>query len=290
MNADPRAVIVHGGAGAFRDRSLTVYCAACRAAAMHAWAILAQGGSALDAVEAAVVVLENDPLFNAGIGSVLNSEGNVELDASVMDGASRRAGAVAAVPRIQNPVTLARRVLDDGRHVLLVGDGALQFARRAGIPECPDRMLVVPRQRQRWEEHQAADTGTVGAVAVDHDGGLAAATSTGGLLGKLPGRVGDSAIIGAGTYADDVAAVSCTGVGEAMMRTVLAKTTVDLRRSGLGVQASANAAMTLLRERTGADGGLIIVDEAGNIAWARNTAHMPVAWVRAAAPRPGSAE
>jgi beta-aspartyl-peptidase (threonine type) len=266
------AIIVHGGAGPIRDASLQPRLEGCKEAALVGWGILQRGGTALDAVEAAVVVLEDNPLFNAGTGSTLNSLGKSEMDAAIMEGASLRAGAVAAVRGIKNPVKLARRVMDDGRHVLLAGEGALLFARQIGVSEVSAETLIAEEQRKRWDEKH----GTVGAVALAATGQTAVATSTGGILNKLPGRVGDSALLGSGTYADETGGVSCTGHGEAIIRIVMAKTALDFLRSGLDPTEAANRAVTLLAEKTGSTGGLIIVDRQGRVGYARNTSHMPV--------------
>src|SRR2546429_93736 len=197
--------------------------------------VLLQGGSALDAAQAAAVVLEDDPSFNAGTGAALTSEGEVELDASCMDGRTLRAGAVACVKTLKNPILAARRVCDDTPHVLICGPGAEAFARECGIPEVANVSLITDRQRARWEELHAlalkegADSvrrkiGTIGAVAVDARGHVAACSSTGGTMYKRPGRVGDTPIIGAGTYADDnEAAASSTGLGEAILKVTMAR-------------------------------------------------------------------
>ena len=266
------AIIVHGGAGPIKDDSLAARLAGCKDAALAGWQILTQGGNALDAVEAAVIVLEDNPLFNAGTGSTLNSLGKVEMDAAIMEGDSLRAGGVAVVSGIKNPIRLARRVLEDGRHVMLAGEGALIFARRIGFPECPPESGIVERERKRWESKH----GTVGCVAIDSSGKLAVATSTGGIFNKLPGRVGDSPLIGCGTYADDYGAVSCTGHGEAIIRVVLAKSAVDLLKNGLDAQSAAKQAIELLAAKTESTGGLILIDRHGKIGYARNTTHMPV--------------
>jgi beta-aspartyl-peptidase (threonine type) len=266
------AIIVHGGAGPIKDDSLAARLAGCKDAALAGWQILTQGGNALDAVEAAAVVLEDNPLFNAGTGSMLNGLGKVEMDAAIMEGASLRAGSVAAVSGIKNPIKLARRILEDGRHVMLAGEGALLFAREIGFPECPPDALIVESERKRWESKH----GTVGCVAVDSTGKLAVATSTGGISNKLPGRVGDSPLIGCGTYADDYGAVSCTGHGEAIIRVVLAKSAVDLLKRGLDSQSAAKQAIELLTAKTESSGGLILIDRHGKIAYARNATHMPV--------------
>jgi beta-aspartyl-peptidase (threonine type) len=269
---DGAAIIVHGGAGKLPDADVPPRVDGCRDAARAGWTILSEGGSALDAAEAAVVALEDNPLFNAGRGAALNAVGEVELDASIMDGSQLTAGAIAAVQGIPNPVRLARAVLADGRHVLLAGEGARRFAHEKGIAECAPDALIVEAQRQRWERRH----GTVGCVALDDHGRLAAATSTGGMLDKLPGRVGDSAIIGAGTYADARGGVSCTGVGEAIIRTVLARTALDLLDEGLPPDHAAQRAVALLAERTGGEAGLIIIDRSGRIGCWHNAQRMPL--------------
>jgi beta-aspartyl-peptidase (threonine type) len=266
------AIIVHGGAGPIRDDSLPARLEGCKAAALAGWKIVEQGGSSLDAAEAAVVVLEDNPLFNAGTGSTLNSLGKVEMDAAIMEGTNLRAGAVAAVPGIKNPIKLARRILEDGRHVMLACEGALLFARQIGFPEIPADALIVERVKQRWESRH----GTVGCVALDSAGKLAVATSTGGTFNKLPGRIGDSPLPGCGTYANSYGAVSCTGDGEAIMRVVMARDAVQLLQAGLEPSEAANAAVAKLEQLTGSTGGLIVIDCHGQFGYARNTTHMPV--------------
>ena len=273
------SIIVHGGAGPIKDDSLPARLDGCKAAAHTGWQILQQGGSALDAVEAAVVVLEDNPLFNAGTGSALNSLGKVEMDAAIMEGQTLRAGAVAAVSRIKNPIKLARRVMEDGRHVLLAGEGASLFARQIGFPECASEALIVEREKRRWDSKH----GTVGCVAFDAKGDLAVGTSTGGIFDKLPGRVGDSPLIGCGTYADDYGAVSCTGYGEAVMRLALAKTAVDFLREGQEAEHAADQAIWDLATKLKSTGGIILIDRRGNVGYARNTTHMPVCSVTARA-------
>ena len=272
------SIIVHGGAGPIKDDSLTARLEGCKVAALAGWEILHAGGSAVDAAEAAVVVLEDNPLFNAGTGSTLNSLGQVEMDAAVMDGASLRAGAVAAVQGIKNPIKLARRVLEDGRHVLIAGQGASLFARAVGFPECDPAALIVESEKQRWDSKQ----GTVGCVAFDRDGKLAAATSTGGIFNKLPGRVGDSPLIGCGTYANKFGAVSCTGYGEAIIRVLMARGAVQLLQDGIEPTEAAGLALENLAELTGSTAGLILIDARGRIGFGRNTTHMPVCYVTAA--------
>ena len=274
-NAKP-AVIVHGGGGPIRDDSLPERLEGCKAAALAAWEIIAQNGSALDAAEAAVTVLENNPLFNAGTGSTLNQSGKVEMDAAIMDGDSLRAGAVAAIQRIKNPIKLARRVLEDGRHVILAGEGALMFAREVGFPECSPESLIAADERKRWSDKH----GTVGCVVSDANGKIAVATSTGGIFNKLPGRIGDSPLPGCGTYADDRGGVSCTGLGEAIIRVVLGKAAIDFLSEGIDPHAAARKSLELLEAKTGAQAGLIIIDCHGRIGYARNTTHMPVCFIR----------
>lgn len=284
------ALIVHGGAGAETADGRDELRQGMRDAALAGWQVLAANGRALDAVEAAVRFLEDHPRFNAGLGSVLTTAGTVEMDASIMEGDSLRCGAVAAVSRIANPITLARAILEDGRHVLLAADGALAFARAAGLPECPPEALITERQRQRWRERGAPATvgaGTVGAVALDRDGTIAAATSTGGVAGKLPGRVGDSALIGAGTYADStIGGVSCTGSGEAVIRVALGWRALDFLKEADDPDYAAKVAVDLLVEEGRGQGGLILLDWRGRPGFAHSTPLMPVAWMSPALAEP----
>lgn len=272
-NAHP-ALIVHGGAGCFADDEREPARAGCERAAAAGLRILRNGGSALDAVTAAVRVLEDDPLFNAGTGAALNRDGDVELDASIMSGHGLRAGAVAAVRGIANPIALARKLLEVGPAVLLVGNGAHAFAREQGFAFVPARALITPRQVARWR----AQHGTVGAVARDGHGHIAAATSTGGLWAKLPGRVGDSALIGAGTYADSYAGISCTGNGEAIVRAGLARMVALWLVAGMDAATAARRAVAWMGQTLAADVGLIAVDAQGSIGYARNTEAMAVAF------------
>jgi len=269
------SIIVHGGAGPIKDDSLSARLDGCKSAALVGWEILSTGGSAVDAAEAAVTVLEDNPLFNAGTGSTLNSLGQVEMDAAIMEGATLRLGAVAAVQGIKNPIKLARRVLEDGRHVLIVGAGASLFARDVGFPECDPAALVVASEKQRWDVKH----GTVGCVAFDQGGKLGAATSTGGIFNKLPGRVGDSPLIGCGTYANKFGAVSCTGYGEAIIRVMMARDAVQLLQEGIEPTEATVMALDNLEELTGSTAGLILVDGRGRIGFGRNTTHMPVCYV-----------
>jgi len=276
------ALIVHGGAGADPSQAQE-FRHGVRAAALAGWQVLAAGGAALDAVEAAVRALEDDPRFNAGRGSVLTRDGTIETDASIMEGDRLQCGAVAALPGVvANPISVARKVLESRRHVLLVGDGALAFARAAGIPECDPASLVTDRQRKRHAELARKPIvpggGTVGAVALDRNGTLAAATSTGGTSGKLPGRVGDSALIGCGTYADSsLGGVSCTGDGEAIIRVVLGHRALRYLKDADDPDYAAKVAVDLLVEEGGGQGGLILIDWRGRPGYATSTRLMPVA-------------
>jgi beta-aspartyl-peptidase (threonine type) len=280
---DGIAIVVHGGAGGRpRDAEHAERLRAGAAAAVEAGhAVLAAGGAALDAVEAAVLVLEDDPEFNAGRGAALTEYGRVELDASVMDGAERAAGAVAAVRGVRNPVRAARAVLAEGRHVLLVGAPATEFAATAGLDFEAETWFVTDGQRRALNRaaSSAAARGTVGAVARDARGHLAAATSTGGTAGQRLGRVGDSPLVGAGTWADDdTVAVSCTGHGESIIRAALAHE-VDalLRHRRLGLEQACDEAIARLA-RYGGDGGLIAVSARGEVAARFNAPAMSRGW------------
>ena len=266
------SIIVHGGAGPIKDDSLEPRLAGCEKAALAGWQIIAHGGAALDAVEAAVVMLEDNPLFNAGTGSTLNSLGKVEMDAAIMEGQSLRAGAVAAVSGIKNPIKLARQIMEDGRHVMLAGDGALIFARQIGFAQIAAESLISDRERKRWQSAH----GTVGCVAFDREGKLAVATSTGGIFNKLPGRVGDSPLLGCGTYASNYGAVSCTGHGEAIMRILMARGALEYLQDGVEPFAAAQRAVNDLQQLTGSTGGLILIEPSGRVAYARNISHMPI--------------
>jgi beta-aspartyl-peptidase (threonine type) len=271
------ALIVHGGAGADPADGREELREGVRAAALAGWRVLAQDGRALDAVEAAVRVLEDHPRFNAGRGSVLTSAGTVEMDASIMEGDRLECGAVGAVSRVANPITLARHVLEERKHVLLVAGGAHAFARSVGVPECDPASLITERQRARLAAH---GRGTVGAVALDRQGTVAAATSTGGMVGKRPGRVGDSALIGCGTYADStLGGASCTGSGEAIIRVVLARRALDYLKEADDPDYAAKVAVDLLVEEGRGEGGLILVDWRGRVGYAQSTPLMPVAWM-----------
>jgi beta-aspartyl-peptidase (threonine type) len=281
------ALAIHGGAGALPPRPLSSE----REQAFHqglaqalsaGQAVLERAGSALDAVEAAVTVLEDDALFNAAHGAVLTLDGTAELDAAIMDGDTLRAGAVAAVRTVRNPVQLARRVLEDTSDVLLVGEGAERFAEQTGLTRVPNDYFITPDRRQQLETLDELPFGTVGAVARDSAGRLAAATSTGGMNGKRPGRVGDSPVIGAGTYADNqVCAVSTTGHGEWFLRTVQAYDIVArMRYGGASLEQAVTASIEQRLPRLGASGGLIAVEPGGAVVIRYNTPAMFRASVR----------
>jgi beta-aspartyl-peptidase (threonine type) len=265
---------------------------------------LAGGGAALDAVEAAIIVLEDDPVFDAGYGSHLNLDGHVECDAIVMDGQTLRAGAAANLQHVKNPVRAARAILEHCPHMMLVGEGAERFAEQHGVELCKAEELVSEAEWQAWlkckkdshaaEHHRGHEQGTVGAVAMDRAGRLFAATSTGGTCCKLPGRVGDSPLIGCGCYADAQAGgVSCTGYGEAIMKVVMAKSATDFLRaqdsatsgealSGAGgATPAAEKAVRLLAARTAGTGGLILLDRHGQPGLAFNTPRMAYGYVEA---------
>ncbi len=267
-------IAIHGGAGVMRrDKPGAANRAGLERALEAGYEMLRTGRSAIDAVTAAVMVLEDDPLFNAARGGSLNSDGDVEMDASIMEGAKLRAGAVAAVRRIRNPVLAARAVMEKTRHVLLAGEGAERFARKHGLKlESPAYFRTARRSASLKRKNYH---GTVGAVALDADGNLAAATSTGGYTGKMPGRVGDSPIVGAGTYADNRAcAVSGTGLGEAFIRAAVAHDMcARMRYRGSSLAAAAAAALRNVAQ-LGGDGGLVAVDRRGNVAMPFNSEGM----------------
>lgn len=292
------SLMVHGGAGVLAAADDPVcarhYLDSLGSVLEAGRSILAEGGAALDAAEHCVALLEDDPLFNAGRGSVLNADGDVELDAGLMDGHTLAAGTVGAVPRIANPIRLARRVLEAGDAVLLVGSGALRFAAESGIAEVAGEDLVTLERRQEWMRVRGQEAvpgapdpaknesaGTVGAVARDLRGHLAAATSTGGRVNKPVGRVGDSPLIGAGVFADDQScAVSATGHGEELMRVLLAGTIANaVLNRGLDAAAAMDAGVRVLRDRVCGHGGAICIDREGRCAAGRTTPRMPHGWI-----------
>jgi len=271
------ALIVHGGAGADPASGREELRRGIRDAVAAGWAVLHQGGGAVDAVEAAVCSMEDNPRFNAGRGSVLTMEGTVEMDASIMEGDGLKNGAVACVTAMRHPISLARLILENGRHSFFAGEGAMARARALGMPFCDPEELITDTQRRRLE---SLIGGTVGAVALDRRGLIAAATSTGGTAGKLPGRVGDSALIGCGTYAESTSGgVSCTGDGEAIIRVVLARRTVDILKVAADPMHACQVAVDVLVEEGRGAGGLICIDWKGRLGWAHSTPLMPVGFM-----------
>ena len=282
MTSRVPVIIVHGGAGADPATGREELRVGIRDAVAAGWAVLAQGGGAVGAVEAAVCALEDNPRFNAGRGSALTSEGTVEMDASIMEGDGLRNGAVACVTAMRHPVSLARRILEDGRHSFFVGEGAMARARALGLPFCDPSELITDVQRERLERviESTAGGGTVGAVALDRRGLIAAATSTGGMAGKLPGRVGDSPLVGCGTYAESTSGgVSCTGEGEAIIRVVLARRAVEILKLAGDPMHACRVAVDVLVEEGRGNGGLICIDWRGRPGWAHSTPLMPVGFI-----------
>src|SRR5271165_7075887 len=289
LSANP-VILVHGGAWAIPDNVVEAHLQGVRAAAAAGFELLQRGGSCLDAVEAAVETMEDDETFDAGRGSFLNMDGRVQLDACMMDGATLRAGGVGCVEHIRNPIRAAKKILADSPHVYFVSEGAERFAQEHGLELCSNDDLIIPREVERLREAkqqgylQMPDEfgpmrshDTVGAVALDSDGNIAAGTSTGGTLNKAPGRVGDSSLIGCGCYADNrSAAVSTTGWGEPMMKLVLSKWAADRVEDGLAPQEAAQQALYYLKARLKGHGGIIIVDTQGRIGLTHNTPRM--AW------------
>jgi beta-aspartyl-peptidase (threonine type) len=275
------ALVVHGGAWAIPSDLKQPCRKGVLASLERGWNVLQDGGSALDACQEAIIQLENDPIFDAGLGSHLNRDGQIQMDAILMDGRTLKSGAVVAVERIRNPIRLARLVLDRSEHMLLAGAGAERFALENGLPLCDPNELITDREAQIWSQKsgKTANFGTVGAVAIDSQGNLASGTSTGGTFYKYPGRVGDSALVGCGCYADNSSgAVSCTGHGESMMKLVLAKSASDFILSGKSAQEAAAAAVSLLGNRTTGRGGLIIVDRDGRVGTSFSTPDMAYAF------------
>jgi beta-aspartyl-peptidase (threonine type) len=285
--------IVHGGAWDIPDDLLEAHRNGVRQALAIGWNILTNGGSAVEAVEKSVNFMEDDPTFDAGRGSFVNSIGEIELDASIMDGTTFRAGAIAAVQNIRNPISLARVIMDKSEHILLAGRGAVRFAEEHGITRCAKEDLLVGRELERWKEIQRSkksiDEGCFSEKdAARHrrcgcrrrNGVIASGTSTGGTPNKYPGRVGDSPLIGCGTYADSsVGGASCTGWGEAIIKVVLAKTVIDLMEyNGGDPAAAAKQAILRLEKKADGFGGVIVVNNSGVPAVAFNTPRMARAY------------
>ena len=296
------SLMVHGGAGALdsvKDNDTAVrYLESIRRVLEHGREILVLGGSALQAVETCASLLEDDPVFNAGCGSVLNEHGKVEMDAAIMDGRDLSAGAVAAIENIANPIQLARMVLSESEHVMLISEGAMRFADHCDMPRVPDNYFYTPDRVEQLEkarlqhkmmlDHDDSDAdsedqkyGTIGAIARDQFGNLAAATSTGGITNKRMGRVGDSPVIGAGVYADnETCAVSATGYGEEFMRSVIAKTIADfVYMKGMDARAATDAGIEYLTRKVQGRGGVIVIDGEGNCASGFTTKKMIHGWI-----------
>ncbi|MEM9119917.1 MAG: isoaspartyl peptidase/L-asparaginase family protein [Cyanobacteria bacterium P01_F01_bin.56] len=293
------SLMLHGGSGSLEDLQYEAGEAEFRQSIHTILAKgrqrLAQGDRAIDVVEYCVTLLENDPLYNAGRGSVLNAKGQVEMDAALMSGVDLRAGSVACVSEIKNPIALARQVLEHGKHVFLMGAGAIEFAKLCDLERCPKDYFITQARIEQLKAAKAAGRitldhervspseklGTVGAVARDVYGDLAAATSTGGLVNNHWGRVGDTPIIGAGVFADNEScAVSATGYGEEFLRTVLGKTiAMFVQWRGLDVAAAAQAGIDYLVDRVQGEGGVIVIDAAGRCASAQSTTGLICGWI-----------
>ncbi len=286
-------IVVHGGAWAIPDAACQAHQQGVERAAAAGWELLERGASSLDAVEEAVAVLEDDETFDAGRGSFLNRDGRAQLDALIMDGATLKAGGVGCVERLLNPVRAARVILEKSPHIYFVAEGAERFAAEHGIALVENSRLILPREIERWKNaaeqrylRVPAEFGgnldshdTVGAVALDRHGNIAAATSTGGTLNKAPGRVGDSSLIGCGCYADnESAAASTTGWGEPMMKLVFARWATERVTADVAPAQVAPAAIHYLQRRLNGQGGIILLDCQGRVGMAHNTPRMAWAW------------
>lgn len=273
------SIIVHGGAHSIPADKIEAHNAGCTLAAEAAAKVLESGGSCVDAVETAIRVLEDDPAFNAGFGSVLNLDGELEMDAAIMEGLQLQAGAVASVNGVRHPISVARKLLQTDT-ILLAGAGAMRFAKEQGVELCEPAEMVHDEQRAEWEaskEKRGSDT--VGAVAMDRHGNFAAGTSTGGLMNKLPGRIGDSPLVGLGLYADNSAGgCSMTGDGESIMRLALAHRIMASMQNGADADRAAEEAIAVMAQRVGGEAGCIVLDRHGNVAQAHNAEHLAVAW------------
>ncbi|HCV43421.1 MAG TPA: peptidase T [Bacteroidetes bacterium] len=289
------SLVVHGGAWDIPDDLVDAHKAGVQAALKAGWAILSKGGTAVDAVERAIMVMEDDETFDAGTGSFINMAGEVELDASIMSGKKFQAGAVASVQHVKNPISLARKIMEGNEHILLVGMGATRFAKEHGIKTCSQDDLITNRELDRWREIQGrknfitkdafrrkkVPVDTVGAVAIDNHGNVASGASTGGTPNKYPGRVGDSPLIGCGTYADnEIGGVSTSGWGESLIKVVMAKTVIDLMdHNGGDPEQAAEDGLKILVRKTEGYGGIIAVNNKGRIGIAFNTPRMARAYV-----------
>ncbi|MEM6450421.1 MAG: isoaspartyl peptidase/L-asparaginase family protein [Cyanobacteria bacterium P01_D01_bin.105] len=293
------SLIIHGGAGALEDLKYEADATEFRKSILEILEAgrqrLENGEAALDVVEYCVNLLEDNPLYNAGRGSVLNENGQVEMDAALMNGSDLKAGAVTCVKNIKNPISLARQVLDQGDHVMLAGEGAQEFAKYCNAEQCPDDYFITSARVKQLEEAKAAGRmtldhekikpaqklGTVGAVAQDIQGNLAAATSTGGLVNKRWGRVGDTPVVGAGVFADnETCGVSATGYGEQFLRTVFSKTVSDfIQFKGMSAADAAKAGVQYLVDKVDGEGGLIVIDAQGRCAAAQSTSGLIHGWI-----------
>ena len=293
----PYSLMIHGGAGALEDLKYEASEDDFKQSILKILASgrerLEKGDRALDVVEHCANLLENDPYYNAGKGSVLNENGQVEMDAAIMNGSDLTAGAVTCVKNIKNPTSLARQVLEQGDHVMLAGEGAGEFAKLHNVEICPDDYFITPLRIQQLKEAQDAGRivldhekikqklGTIGAVARDIHGNLAAATSTGGLVNKRWGRVGDTPVVGAGVFADDeTCAVSATGYGEQFLRTVFSKTVSDyVQFKGMNATEAAEAGIQYLVDKVNGEGGVIVIDRTGKCAAAQSTSGLIHGWI-----------
>jgi beta-aspartyl-peptidase (threonine type) len=283
------AIAVHGGAGQdsqyIRDNRDN-YAEGLRNAVQYGHELLSKGIPAIDAVQEAVKMLEDNQLFNAGKGSALNREGDVEMDAAIMDGRTLKAGAVSMIRGVKNPIELARAVMNYTQHVYIAGEGALKIAKIKNLEMRPPEYFITDHQRNELLEAEVAEPGkkyygTVGAVALDMEGNLASATSTGGIVNSLHGRVGDSCIIGAGCYANnDICAVSCTGDGELIMTSVIAhKVAMLIELKGMSIQDACNHVLLNIDKPFPGDAGIISVDASGNLGIAYTSQRMHRAWI-----------
>jgi beta-aspartyl-peptidase (threonine type) len=276
------ALMVHGGASTIEPEEERAYAEGVRAALDAGWAVLEGGGSAVEAVEAAIRVMESDETFNAGRGGALNADGAVECCAALMRGDDLHFGSVSIVQGLPHPISVARLLLDQPR--MLAAEGAERFAEEWGAERCPPEALITPRQREKWQEQrrkqaEGGEHDTVGCVALDSEGRLAAGTSTGGDVNTPAGRVGDSPLVGCGLYADDgVGACSATGVGETIIPVALSREAIQHIAEGESPQAAAERVITMLHERVNGEGGCIVLDRAGRIGWAHNSSHMSCAY------------
>jgi L-asparaginase / beta-aspartyl-peptidase len=290
------AIIVHGGASPVPDQEAQAYKRGCLAAVRAGWAVLEHGGNACDAVEAAIRVMEDDETFNAARGGFLNADGEVQMDAAIMEGTDLCFGAMAAAHGLRHPISVARQILKVGP-LLLSGEGVTRFGEAHDAELCDPAELITTKARQQWEQTEQqlreqrqiklGGSDTVGCVALDADGLIAVGTSTGGEDHNPPGRVGDSAQVGCGFYAENtLGGCAMTGTGEAIMQVVLAKTVVEFLAAGLHPDDAAKQAIDLLSERVKGEGGCIVIDNDGQVGWAHNSTDMPCGVMTSAMEQP----